>query len=278
MTFDPTTKKAALFSGLLHLFGLLFLILAVIFSSLFAKEEEPHIFEMVSLPESMEIVEAATMEPSPEIMVDIPELEPIEIPQPELEPVKEPPPPPKPEPVIQKPVERTPPPVPVEKPPEPKKEEPKPKIISFDDYKREHGAPKAPPPEAFKPQPVKRRPIDTSRIEDKLRKTIMGVPELTLTSTSSVVDTDAMKAWRSLLAAHLDALWKQIETKGTAGKSVLISFYISSGGSISSIKIVRASGLSQLDNLGIQTVRNLGSLQPPPSGKGETVTVLFKVE
>ena len=168
--------------------------------------------------------------------------------------------------------------MPVEEPkPEPKPE-PKLEIISFDQYKKDHGAPVAPkviPKPTPKPQT---RKLNTSKIEENLRKSIMGVPELSLTTTSTSVDTDAMKNWRSLLAARLDALWKQIETKGTAGKSVRVSFFISAGGAVSSIKVVRASGLPQLDNLGIQTVRSLGSFQPPPSGRGETVTVLLKVE
>ncbi|MCB1123717.1 MAG: hypothetical protein KJT03_19340, partial [Verrucomicrobiae bacterium] len=83
MSLDPTTKKAALFSGLLHLFALLFLLLGVIFSTLFARQEEPFIYEMVPLPEALEAVEAETIEPIQEVKVDIPEMEPIELPEPE---------------------------------------------------------------------------------------------------------------------------------------------------------------------------------------------------
>ena len=267
MTVDPTMKKAALFSGLLHLFALLFLILGVIFSSLFAKEEEPYIFEMVALPESVQAIEPETFEPIPELTVDIPEIEPIEIPEPEPEPIVETPPPPKPKPVVQPPPPK----------PEPVKEEPKPKIISFDEFVKEHGKPE-PPKEMPKPRPRQARKIDTSKIEKNLRKTIMSVPELSLSTTSTVEDTDAMRQWRSFLAARLDALWKQSQTEGTAGKSVKVSFYISSGGSISSVKVVQSSGLPDLDSIGIDTVLRLGNFQPPPSGNGETITVLFKVE
>jgi len=262
MTFDPTTKKAALFSGLLHLFALLFLVLGVIFASLFARDEEPFILEMVALPESMEIVEAVTVEPIEELTLDIPEFEPVEIQQPE--PVVETPPPPKL-------VEQKPPPVPVEKP------KPEPKIITFDEFVEDHGKPKPRPiPDKPKPRVVKPRKIDTSKIEKNLQQ--LSVTELSITTTTTTVDNDAMKNWRSLLAARLDALWKQIDAKGAAGNNVRISFYISSGGSISSVQIVRSSGISELDNSGKTTVFNLGSFQPPPSGKGETITVLFKVE
>lgn len=282
MTFDPTTKKAALFSGLLHLSALLFLVLGVIFTSLFAKKEEPYIFEMVALPESMEISEALRVDPIPELSVDLPEFEPVEIPQPEPEPVIESPPPPKPEPVVrQKPPVQTPPPVAVERPkpkPEPKKEEPKPKIISYEDFVKEHGKPEAPKTPPPTPKPVKPRKIDTSKIEKNLRQSIMSVPELSLTTTTTAVDTDAMMRWRSLLAARLDALWKQSSTQGTAGKSVRVSFYISSGGAISNVRVVQSSGIGELDAIAMDTVLRLGSFQPPPSGKGDTVTVLLRVE
>lgn len=252
MTFDPTTKKAALFSGLLHLFALLFLVLGVIFTNLFARDEEPFIMEMVALPESMEIVEAETVDPIEELSLDIPEFEPVEIE------------PPEPEPVIEMP-----PPVPVEKQ--------KPELITFDQFVEDYGKPEPSPiPDKPKPKVIRPRKIDTSKIEKNLQQ--LSVTELSMTSTTTTVDTDAMKNWRSLLAARLDTLWKQSETKGTAGNSVRISFYISSGGSISSVKIIRSSGISELDDVGKSTVFNLGSFQPPPSGKGETITVLFKVE
>ena len=285
--FDPTTKKAALFSGLLHLFALLFLVLGVVFSGLFAKEEEPHIFEMVALPNAAQVMEEMTFEPLPVPTVDIPEEEPIELPEPpppEPEPVQETPPPPQPEPEPQPVIQETPPPpVPVEKPkPEPPPEpKPKPKLISFDQYEKEHGKIEAPDlKEIQKATPKPRPKIDTSKITQRIRDAVSSVPVMAedVLTSSAAADTDVMKAWRSMLAASLDRLWKQIETKGTAGKGVRVSFYISPGGAISSVKVISSSGIPQLDSLGIQTVQRLGSFQPPPSGSGETVTVLLKVE
>ncbi len=287
MRLDPTTKKAALFSGLLHLSTLLFLVLAVVFTSLFAREEEPYIFEMVALPESVDTFQPESLEPVPDLALDLPEFEPIEIPQPEPEPVIETPPPPepKPQPVTKPPpVVQAPPPVPVEKPkpelkPEPVKEEPKPKIISYDEFVKQHGKPEAPKVAPRpKPAPTPTRKIDTSKIEKSLRQSIMSVPELSLTTQSTTADTDAMKRWRSILAAALDREWKKSKTEGTAGKSVRVSFFVSAGGAISSVKIVESSGLSDLDAIGIGTVRSLGSFQPPPTERGEIVTVLLKVE
>ena len=288
MSLDPTTKKAALFSGLLHLSTLLFMVLAVVFTSLFAKKEEPYVFEMVALPESMDTFQPESLEPVPDLTLDLPEFEPIEIPQPEPEPVVETPPPPEPKPqpeVKPEPVVQKPPPVPVEKPkpveekPKPEPVVEKPKIISYEDFVKEHGKPEAPKvmPKP-KPEPVPTRKIDTSKIEKSLRQSIMSVPELSLTTQSTTADTDAMKRWRSILAAALDREWKKSKTEGTAGRSVRVSFFVSAGGAISSVKIVQSSGMSDLDVIGINTVRSLGSFQPPPTGRGETVTVLLKVE
>lgn len=281
-TFDPTTKKAALYSGLLHLFALLFLMLGVIFSNLFARKEEPHIFEMVALPESA-FTEEMTFEPIQAPTVDIPEPEPIELPEPpppepEPEPIQETPPPPDPEPqpVIR---ETPPPPVPVEQPkPEPKPER---KLITLDQYQKEHGEIKTPDAaeiERARPKPKPRQAIDTSKIEKQIRDAVASVPEMSITTPTTTVDTDAMKQWRSILAGLLDAKWKRIETKGTAGRSVRVSFYVSVGGGISSVRVLVSSGIPQLDSQAIQTVQSLGNITPPPSGKGETVTVLLKVE
>ncbi len=255
MTLDPTTKKAALFSGLLHLSTLLFLILGVLFSNLFARDEEPYIFEMVALPETIEAFEPETFEPLPEVSLDIEEFA-----EPEFIPVEEPP---------LKPFEQP--------KPKPVQEKPKPKIITYDEFVKQHGKPE-PPAEMPKPKPKRARPIDTSKIEKNLRQSIMSVPELSLTTSSVAEDTDAMRVWRSLLAGRLDALWKQSETQGTAGRSVKVSFYISAGGAISSVRVVQSSGIGELDSIGVNTVHRLGNFQPPPSGSGETVMVLFKVE
>ena len=264
------------------MFMLLFLVLGVIFSSLFAKEEEPHIFEMVALPPSTQMTEEISLEPLLELTVDIEEPEPIELPEPpppepepepQPEPVQETPPPPQP--VIQ---ETPPPPVPVEKP-EPKPEpKPKPKIISIDDFEREHGEIKEPPKQTIQPKPKPRPTIDTSEIEKRIRDAVGSVPELDVLTTTTTVDTDIMKAWRAMLAASLDKLWKQIDTKGLGGKEVTVSFFISAGGSISSVKVVRSSGLPRLDSLAVQTVQRLGSFQRPPSGKGEAVNVPFRID
>lgn len=280
-TFDPITKKAALFSGLLHLFALLFLVLAVIFSDLFAREEEPHIFEMVALPVSDQLIEELSLEPIQEVTIDIPEPEPIDLPpppEPQPEPVQETPPPPEPKP--QPVVERTPPPpVPVEKPkPEPKPEPPKPKIITRSQFEQEHGKIEKPKPRAPEPPKPQTRKIDTSKVINQINKIASSFPDIVIDAPTAVADTDAMKQWRGMLATRLAALWKQIETKGTAGRSVRVSFLVSAGGSISSVKVINSSGISQLDNLGIETVRRLGNVMAPPSGKAETVTVRLKVE
>lgn len=280
MTVDPTTKKAALFSGILHLTTLLILVLGVVFSSLFAKEEDPYVFEMVDLPESVQTFQPESVEPIPDIQIELPEFPPIEIPEPEPEPVREETPPPEPQPEVQRPVVQRPvvqpPPVPVEKP-KPVEEKPKLEIINKAEFDKKYPRPD---PVKVTPKPPVRQPrkIDTSKIEENLRESLMSLPNLTLTSQTTIADTDAMKQWRSLLARRLDQLWKQSKTEGTSGKSVRVSFIVSAGGAISSVKIVESSGLPDLDSVGLNTVRQISSFQPPPTGKAETITVTLKVE
>ena len=275
MTVDPTTKKAALFSGILHLTTLLILVLGVVFSSLFAKKEDPYVFEMVDLPESVQTFQPESVELIPDIEIELPEFPPVEIPEPEPEPVREEPPPPEPQPVVQQPVVQ-PPPVPVEKP-KPVEEKPKLEFINKAEFDKKFPRPD-PPKVTPKPQVRQPRKIDTSKIEKDLRDSLMSLPNLTLTSQTTSADTDAMKQWRSLLARRLDQLWKQSKTEGTSGKSVRVSFIVSAGGAISSVKIVQSSGLADLDSVGLNTVHKISSFQPPPTGKAETVTVTLKVE
>ena len=274
MTIDPTTKKAALFSGIIHLSTLLILVLGVVFSSLLAKKEDPYVFELVDLPESVSTFQPESVEPTPDIQIEFPDFPPVELPEPIPEPVPEEIPPPEPRPEVQKPVVE-PPPVPVEKP---KVIKPKPvelpKPMSKAEYDRTHTRPDPP-----KVTPRRQtRKIDTSKFEKDLKQSIMDMENLTLTSQTTTADTDAMKQWRSLLTRRLEALWKKSKTEGTSGKSVRVSFIISAGGGISSVKIVESSGLTELDSVGLNTVRQLSNFQPPPSRRSETVTVLLKVE
>lgn len=309
MKFDPITKRALIYSSVLHLAGLLFLILAALFSTLWAQEEEPYIFEMVELPDPDRILvpepslpePEPVPEPEPELPEPEPEPEPVPEPEPEPvpepepepepvpEPVEEPPPPPveeppPPPPPPPKPVEKPPPPKPVEKPPPPKPvekpppppEKPKPKIISYDDFVKRVGAPET--PKTIPAKPKKAPKIDTSRIERNLRQSIMSVPELSVSTPSSSAQTDEMLAWRRLLAARLDQEWKKTNTSGTVGRSARVQFHVSAGGAISNVRVISSSGFADLDKNAILTVRSLGIFQPPPNRQGVTITVTFKVE
>ena len=257
MIVDPITKKAALFSGLLHLGALLFLILAAIFSTLWAREKEPHVFEMVELPnwEPTAVLEDSV----PDLSMDLPEFEPAPVlTQPLPQPAAAPP----------KPVDIPPPPKLVEKP--------KPKIISFGEFVEQVGQPETPRTVQIpRKKPTK---IDTSEIEKNLRKTVMSVPELLVSNSTAATDSDEMRVWRSLLAARLDQEWKKTNTDGIVGRSVRISFYISTSGSIFNVRVISSSDLNDLDKNGILTVRRLGIFQPPPNREGVTITVTFKVE
>ena len=331
MSIDPITKRAMIYSGILHVAALFLLILAALLPTLWAREEEPYTFEMVELPNPNQTPNPPPNTPQPEpvlpqpepeppppepVQPEPPQPEPVEEPPPPPLPVEEPPPPPppekkpppQPEPVKEppppppekpEPVKKPPPPKPAEKPkpepkpppkPEPKpppkpvKKEPpppppeklKPKIISFDEFVEKVGAPQAPKPAPVKPRQP--RKIDTSTIEQNLRKSVMNVPELSVSSPTASAPTDRMLAWRRLLAARLDQEWKQTNISGTIGRSVRVEFYISASGSISNVRVVTSSGFADLDKNAILAVRRLGIFQPPPDRQGVTFTVRFKVE
>ncbi|MBC9889911.1 MAG: hypothetical protein F7B06_08715, partial [Opitutae bacterium] len=76
MRVDPITKRALIYSSVLHLAALLFVILAALFSTLWAEEKEPYIFEMVELPDPNQILVPEETLPQPE--PELPEPEPVQ--------------------------------------------------------------------------------------------------------------------------------------------------------------------------------------------------------
>ncbi|MBC9867851.1 MAG: TonB family protein, partial [Opitutae bacterium] len=153
---------------------------------------------------------------------------------------------------------------------------PTPTIISYDQFVKRDGAPET--PKTVPVQPKKAPKIDTSRIEQNLRKSIMSVPELSISTPSSAAQTDELLAWKRLLAARLDQEWKKTKSPGTVGRSVRVKFIITAAGAISNVRVVSSSGFADLDKNAILTVRRLGIFQPPPIRQEVPIGVWFKVE
>jgi len=261
-------KEGMLFSSIFHM-GVLFVMLLVsFFASAFKKQEQPHVFEMVELPQG-EIMDAPIEEAPevPTVQVKLPDWEPL--PEPKVEKPK-----PKPVEVKPKPIEKKPEPKPVEKKPEP---EPERKMISQAEFDKIYG--KRPDPKPVKQTPPPTPPkVDTSKIEQQIRKTVMSVPSLSLSQSSPVSETSAERIWKSQLAAALKRLWEQVRSELPGGTSVRISFTVSSGGSLGNIKVLRSSGNRGFDQLGVNTLRRLGAFSPPPDRKPQSLTIEFTLD
>lgn len=87
----------------------------------------------------------------------------------------------------------------------------------------------------------------------------------------SDIDTN----YRGIVAAHL-ARHKQFpadaRSRGDQG-SVTVSFSLSGSGSVSSVRLVRGSGVASIDQEATSMVRRASPFPPPPSGRGQSFTV-----
>ncbi len=264
IALDPTTKKAALYSGIIHLSALFMVVVGLVFSRFFINPPEPYIFEMVALPDASSVFESEPVidEPIPDLSIDVPEFE--VLPEPKVEPKIEP----KPVEVVRRPKPK---PVEVVKPkPVPVK---KPEIISYDEFVKQQGKPVA--AKQVKRQPSKPHEIDTSKIERNLSN--ISVPELSMNSSVSA-DSSAMDRWNSLLFSRIQAAWNRIAPSGMSNRRAKVEFSVSVGGGISAVRIISSSGNSEFDRRVIDAVRSLGVVQSPPGGQRVSRSIWIELD
>ncbi|WP_454817136.1 TonB family protein [Labrys neptuniae] len=87
---------------------------------------------------------------------------------------------------------------------------------------------------------------------------------------------DELAAWKRAVYGRVNRAANSISASGKG--TVRVTFSISASGQVSSPRLAGSSGNPSLDASGINTIRRLGSVPPPPGGRATAVTIpiIFK--
>ena len=253
-------------SGILHVALLVCLFLTTIVEA-FLPKEKPHVFEMISEPSPQQPSPsnaAALVETPPDL--EIPDLEPLDIPDPVM-----------PEP---SPIKPTPAPTPVKpKPkPEPAKVTPKPEpLMSLDAFREKNPlkTPKVRQPTPVKPvykaPTINTRNI-TKQLESNLPTTVYN-PSGSLTAA----ERTALQRYGDQLNRRLNAAWIKPANLAGVGLTVTVVFDVSSSGRITNIRMRPGSTNASFDASVKAAFSRVGSGGVTPTGQGHSFTMSFKM-
>lgn len=216
----------------------------------------PVIFELVAGPPTQPDATVAGAD-VPDVKVDLPEIKPftppVARPQPEEIPV-----PPKTEPrqAVKAPPKQ-----------EPKKAEPA--KMSYDQFVKQHGRPKA-PPKTTAAAPIKTPRINTDAItKDLVRSGGGGGTALTRP------EADLMDQYLSRLVAAVK-LAHERPPGLPEGLEVQVSFTLGANGDITNVRVSHPSGDPEFDRSAVEAFRRVGSIGPPPTRRGDTYTLRWR--
>lgn len=242
-------------SVILHLVVLVALFLATMIETLKPKEK-PHVFEMVSPPSEQANMAAAIPTPP---MPDIPNLDLPDVP--DLAAV--------PDPVVERPTPAPKPPVPT---PSPVK--PKPKWVNWDDYVKEHGAPK--PKQQVRPT-TPRSTVSVPTI-DVPTLVVPTTPSATGLQRPTAQQMSALGAYSAKLRASIDRAWAKPGSLAGVGVAATVVFDVSASGRITNARLTPGSGNSAFDQSVLAAFRRAVSAGPTPTGQGHIFTMTFRMQ
>jgi len=227
------------------------------------EEKERVIFELVSAPPPM--TEIMT---EPSVDFSMPEVRPP--PPPKTIPVPEPEPElPKPLPVV--PVAK---PLPKPKPAEEKKpEQPPSKTLSYEEFVKQHGAPRAPPPK----KPAAPKPVNVPRLNTKFTANIPDVViHLDRLDNLSDAELSALDRYIARLKEALRRAWDKpralAESLATA-----VEFDVAPNGRLSGVRVTEGSGNRQFDESVTRAFTILGNAGATPDGKVQQLRLTFRM-
>ncbi|WP_269525004.1 TonB family protein [Coraliomargarita parva] len=249
-------------SVILHLVVLLGLFLATIVEAFKPKEKE-HVFIMVSPPADTvaDRPSVDTNEPIPQF--DLPEISQLQ-PVPEI-PEVQPAPQPKPQPVVKQTQ-----PAPAPKP------TPKQKSMTYEEYKKQFGEPKA------RKQPTVTRPttevrqIDTDSIQDNL-KILLRNQTPRQSSGNTLAKQNALAQYGAQLNARLNRAWGKPSNLAGVRLSVTVVFDVSPSGQIYKMRLQPSSGNSAFDQSVLAAFQRVANAGPTPTGEQHTFTMTFRM-
>lgn len=230
--------------------------------------EPPVIFELVA-GEPLDGAERGPSAPA-DLQLNVPKVK--LPPQPVRETPVETPPTPKEQP---RPVEKkTPPPKETVKKAPPKAEpktapKPEPKM-SYEEFVRQHGAPKT--PTNTPPRPVNTPRIDTSKVVAGTRAS--GERGTATTAT----DISNQRAYEARLIALLKAAHEETKPTGLGDSvSAEVVFFLTADGQIRDVNIVRSSGHPEFDQSVLAAFRRITWPGPRPDKKNDPLRVTFRM-
>ena len=231
-------------SVILHVVVLVGLFLATIVE-VFRPKEKPHVFEMVSPPSEQSAQQSASL-PEPPPSADLPDFEPIDVPDPVL---PKPAPTPKP----------TPPPS-------------KPKLIPYDQFRKQNPI-KQPKPRKIAPSKPVEIKINTPKWE-----VLPGNPSANdQARTMSAAEQSALQRYGAQLNARLNRAWIKPANLSGVRLTVQVQFDVSSSGRITNVRLRPSSGNATFDQSVLTAFKKVGSGGVTPTGQSHSFTMAFKM-
>lgn len=239
-------------SVILHIVVLVALFLATIIETLRPKEK-PHVFEMVT-PASEQTFVDNPSPPTPAPDIPMPDLPPV----PDLAEM--------PEPVAQKPTPT---------PPRPAPAPQKPKVTSYEDFLRQHGAPQ--PRQQTRTTPT--RPTVTAPAIDVPKLVVPTNPSPNANSPRPLTQQQlsALGAYSAQLRSRIDAAWGKPESLAGVRIAATVVFDVSASGRITNARLNPGSGNSAFDQSVLAAFRRVTSAGPTPTGQGHSFTMTFRM-
>lgn len=141
-------------------------------------------------------------------------------------------------------------------------------------------------PAAPKPQPKPKKKPAPRKEPERQRPVVQPKPTVVAPRQQAVQPAaprqsgsatgDELAAWKRAVYARVNRAANSISASGRG--TVRVTFSISASGQVSSPRLAGSSGNPSLDTSGVNTIRRLGSVPPPPGGRAATVTIpiIFK--
>ena len=244
---------------ILHAVVLLALVIAALVQA-FRPKEKIHVFEMVEPPSSSPAAAATAAEPLP--LPEIPDIQPMDIPDPV---VPQPAPAPKPAP------QPTPKPAPKPAPPKPQER------MSYEEFIKQNPIRDPKPVTQPTRKPIEVPKIQTQQVQANLRNLLASQADYERVSNMTAEEQTALQRYGAQLNARLNRAWIKPENLSGIQLVAQVTFDVSSSGVISNVRLNPSSGNSAFDNSVLAAFRKVGSAGPTPTRQSHSFTMRFKM-
>ncbi|WP_442888067.1 TonB family protein [Congregicoccus parvus] len=231
------------------------------------KKPERTVFELVSRPApsvDAEPQEASSVDFTMPRVAPPPPVRPIPVP------VEQPPPPrPTPQPVQTPPRVPTPTPTPKREEPPPPKPTPQ---LSYEEYVKQHGAPRTPTPRQTQTKPIVVPRLNT-QFTTNIRENYIDLERM---SSLSDAELSAIDRYIARLKEALRRAWDK-PTSLADSLATVVEFDVAANGRLSGVKVTKGSGNRQFDDSVVRAFTTLGSAGATPDGRPQQLRLTFRM-